>query len=203
MTASDGMKQRAAAGMAMRMPCMQMAMICQSSMAAKLPLAAAPDDGDGERTDDHRQEEAGHGEGHGHGDGRGDGGGLVGAAVDGDDHQDRGGDRREGRVRGDGRADVGPAEGHHLQGAAEDDARLEVAAHQTDERARDERLVELPLVKDAFHAGEEGNDDNQDDCENRHVSLLLMPVRPARTWPCSSWSRSSRASQRGPCGRRT
>ena len=157
----------------------------------------------GERTHDHGKEEASHGQRHGHGDGRGDSGALVGAVTNGDDHENCRCDRRECGVGGDGSTNVSPAKGHHLERTAQDDASLKLTAHQADERACDQRLVELPLVQNAFHAGKEGNDDNQDDCECRHASLLLTLARPARTWPSSSWSRSSPGSPREPCARRT
>ena len=50
--------------------------------------------------------------------------------------------------------DVRPTEGDHLQGAAEHDALLQVAGHETDERAGHERLVELELVQNTLHTGQ-------------------------------------------------
>ena len=122
----------------------------------------AVDDGDGQRAHDHREEEAGHRQRHGERDGRVDGIGRVDRAAVEREHHDDGG--RDGGERGVGRhggADVGPAEGDHLERAAQHDALREVPAHQPDERARHERLVELELVEDALHARQERDEDDE------------------------------------------
>ena len=120
------------------------------------------DDAGGQRTADHGQEQASHGQGHCQGDGRVDGVGRVGgAAVKRQDHDDGGGDGGKGGIGSDGRADVGPAEGDHLEGAAQNDALLQVTGDQADERAGHQRLVELELIEDALHAGQQGDDNDE------------------------------------------
>ncbi len=112
---------------------------------------------------DHGEEEASDGQRHGDGDGGSHGLGGVGAAVDGDNHQNGGGDGGESRIRSDGSADVGPTKGNHLKRAAQEDSLRGVTGHKTNERACDQRLVELPLVEDALHACQEGNNNHEQD----------------------------------------
>ena len=120
--------------------------------------------GDRERAANHRQEQASHGQRHGESDGGGDGGLGVGrTAVEREHHDDGGRNGGQGRIGRDGGADVRPTEGDHLQGAAEHDALLQVAGHETDERAGHERLVELELVQNTLHTGQQRDDGDQND----------------------------------------
>ena len=130
-------------------------------------------DGDGERTHDHGQEEARHGERHSDGDRVGDRFVRRRAVTDLQHHDDRGRGGRERGIGGHGGADVSPAERHHLQCAAEHDALGEVPAYQSDERTGHQRLVELELIENALHAGEEGNDDDENNRDCRHVTSFL------------------------------
>ena len=117
--------------------------------------------GDGDRTDDHREEQAGHGKRHGDGDRGADRSlGIGGATVKGEHHDDRGGHRGERGVGGDGGTNVGPTESHELQGATEQDALLKVTANEADQRTSDQRLVELELVEDALHTSEERDEND-------------------------------------------
>ena len=63
----------------------------------------------------------------------------------------------------DGSADVGPTKGNHLKRAAQEDSLRGVTGHKANERACDQRLVELPLVEDALHACQEGNNNHEQD----------------------------------------
>ena len=115
----------------------------------------------GQGTADHGQEQAGDGQRHGDGDGGGNGlAGISNTAVEGKCHDDGRCDRSQGGVRCDGGADVSPTKGHHLKRTAQEDALLKVTGYETDKRARNERLMELELIQNAFHTGKQR--DNRD-----------------------------------------
>ena len=113
-------------------------------------------------TANHGQEQTSDRQRDGDGDGGGDGAlGIRRAAIEAEDHQDGRGDGGQSRVRCDGSADVGPAEGHELQRAAQHNALGEVTGHKSDQGAGHQRLVELELIEDALHAGQQGDDDDE------------------------------------------
>ena len=98
-------------------------------------------DADGEGA----HEDGQHLSGSGKRNGKGDAGTHFLFAGDDEDGRD---DGSEGGVRGDGGADVHPAERHHFQRAADDDAGGHVAENETGQGTGDERAVRLEFVED-------------------------------------------------------
>ena len=92
-------------------------------------------------------------------DGKGDTGAHVLFARDDEDGGDDGGQRR---VRGEGGADVHPAERHHFEGTADDNAGGHVAEDKAGQGTGDERAVRLEFVENRAHAGEAADEEDED-----------------------------------------
>ena len=95
-------------------------------------------------------------------DGKGDTGAHFLFAGDDEDGGDDGGQRG---VWGECGADIHPAECHHFQGTADDDAGGHVAEDEAGQRTGDKRAVCLEFVKDGAHAGQAADEKDQDDLQ--------------------------------------
>ncbi len=127
-------------------------------------------DGDSRGTAKHGQEQTSDRQRHGECDSGRDGGlGVSATTAEALDHDDGGGHGSQCRVRCHSGADVCPTKGHHLKGATEEDALLDVTGNQTNKGAGHQRLVELPLVKNAFHTSKEGDEDDEYDRNGIHT----------------------------------
>ncbi len=132
---------------------------------------------DGDRADEDRQHLAGSGERDGDGDAGAD-------ALMADDDEDGRDDGRECRIWRHGRADVHPAEGEHLERTAEDDAGRHVAEHEADERAGDERTVELALIEHRPHARDSCDEHEEQELNRTHFYIPLLVCFPCYYFPC-------------------
>ena len=125
---------------------------------------------DGDRADEDRQDLACSGERYGDRDAGAD-------TLMTDDDEDGGDDGRERGIWCHGCANVHPAECEHFKCTAEDDTGCDIAEHEADERAGDERAMELCFIEDRPHAGDGCDEDEQDELDCSHFECS-----PFRIW---------------------
>ena len=90
------------------------------------------------------------------------------------DYEDCGNYGSQSRIRCHCCTDVHPAQSQHLQRTAKDNTRRHITKNKTNQRAGNQRTMELCFVEHTSHTGDSGHHDEQNKLYTRHNELIPL-----------------------------